>query len=296
MSERTSAAIKLVFSIALVALITVFAKSTLKQVSFFTFIWLQLLSASIAMIIYTFILKKEKFPKNLPRQVWLIILGIGVLNFAIVRTIFIYALDVLPVNTHAYIMNFVGIVTMVLSALLLRERPGFVQIVGAVIALVGIRFYFYQLPGGNEIEGIIWLSIAVLCLAATNILMRQLHLLETQYVSNNMVATLSICVGAFPLVILGAIIDYPLPSIGARDWLVIILNGLIAIGLVMVVFNQVMKVLRAYEASILATSGVIFTAIFAMPILGDYLELHEIVGVLLMITGIALVQFYKNVK
>ncbi len=58
----------------------------------------------------------------------------------------------------------------------------------------------------------------------------------------------------------------------------------------MVVFSQVMQYLKAYEASIIATSGVIFSALFAMPVLGDFLTVYEISGILIMLLGIILVQ------
>ena len=296
MGDRAAAAVKLVLTIALVALVTVLAKISLQTINFFTFIWLQLTVASVAMIIYSFVIRKEVFPRKVPLKVWLLIVGIGVLNFAIVRSIFVYALDILPVTTHAYVINFVGIVTMFLSAILLREKPGWLQVAGAFLALVGIRFYFYHLPEYSEMKGIIWLAVAVLCLALTNIIMRQLHLLDKQYVSNNLIATFSICIGATPLILWGIIAGDPIGSVGVEHWVVIILNGLIAIGLVMIVFNQVMKILRAYEASILATCGVIFTALFAMPILGDYLDTHEVFGIVLMIVGISMVQINKGMK
>ena len=59
--------------------------------------------------------------------------------------------------------------------------------------------------------------------------------------------------------------------------------------------NYVLRTLRSYEASILAGSGVIWTAIFAVPILGERRALHQIVGVAMMLVGFSLVQVRRGI-
>ena len=59
--------------------------------------------------------------------------------------------------------------------------------------------------------------------------------------------------------------------------------------------NYVLRTLRSYEASILAGSGVIWTAIFAVPILGERLAFHQIVGIAMMLVGFPLVQVRRGI-
>jgi drug/metabolite transporter (DMT)-like permease len=61
------------------------------------------------------------------------------------------------------------------------------------------------------------------------------------------------------------------------------------------VWLRVLRTLRAYEASILATLGVVFTALFAIPILGEQLEVHELAGIGCMLIGLSLAQFRRAV-
>ena len=56
-----------------------------------------------------------------------------------------------------------------------------------------------------------------------------------------------------------------------------------------------MRTLRAYAASILASSGVMYTAILAVPLLGERLTLHQIIGIAMMLVGIALVQGRRGI-
>jgi O-acetylserine/cysteine efflux transporter len=294
MNNRNKAILKLILTMALVSLVITYAKQSLNEVPFFTFVWLQMVFASVAMLINTFVLQKEKWPIKVTAKAYLMVFGIGVLNYIIVRLLFIYSLDLLPVTTHAYLLNFVGIVTMVFSAILLKEKPKRLQILGASIAILGLWIFFYESPKEGELQGLLAILIAIISLALTNILLRNLHLIKEHGLSHNHIATFAVCIGSFPLIVWGLLNDLPLLEISAVNWSIIVLNGIVANALVMTVFSQVMQHLKAYEASILAMSALIFTAIFAMPILNDYLAGAEILGIVLLLVGIGIVQWRRK--
>ena len=291
MNNKNKAILKLTLTMALVALVITYAKKSLTDIPFFTFVWLQMVFASSAMLINTFVIQNEKLPIRVAPKIYLIVLGIGLLNYFIVRWLFIYSLDLLPVTTHAYLMNFVGIVTMIFSSILLREKPKSLQVIGAAVAIFGLWVFFYESPKEGELKGIFAVFFAIVCLALTNILLRKLHLIKDHGLSHNHIATFSVCIGSIPLIIWGTANDLPLPDISYFNWSVILLNGIVANALVMTVFSQVMQHLKAFEASVLAMTALIFTAIFAMPILNDYLEGVEVFGIGLMLVGIGLVQW-----
>jgi len=279
---------------ALAALVITYAKQSLTDVPFFTFVWLQMAFASGAMLINTFIFQKEKLPRNIKSKIYLIIVGIGLLNYLLVRILFYYSLERLPVTTHAYLLNFVGVVTMILSMFFLREKPRITQVFGAMMAMFGLWLFFSESPKEGELMGMFAVSLAVLCLAGTNILLRHLHMIKDHGLSHNYIATFSVCIGSIPLVLFGLMNDLPLPSISASNWIIIIANGLVANALVMTAFSHAMQYLKAYEASMIAMTALIFTALFAMPILGDYLNLSELLGIILMLIGIGFVQRQVN--
>ncbi len=296
MTHRTRASIKLCVAMIAISFVITLAKKSLVEVPFFSFIWLQMVFAIIAMLFYCKVIARQSLSPKLERKVWLMLIGIGLLNYCIVRFLFIFSLELLPVTTHAYLMNFVGIVTMILSAILLKESPRILQVVGASIAIYGLWIFFYEKPKGGELLGIVSISAAVICLALTNILIRQLQLIKESQLSHIQIATASVCIGGGPLVIAGVMFDFPLVELSTENWAIIALNGVIANALAMTVFSQVMQYLKAYEASLIAMSGIVFTALFAMPILGDYLNVTEIIGISFMIIGIVLVQYqYREV-
>jgi len=311
MSLKHFAALKLLLTMFLVALVLTLAKKALSQVAFFTFIWLQMAFACTGILAYYLF-----FTRDLPssetsrnkigslyhliknkqhRKALLFILGIGVLNYLLIRWLAIFALQYLPVTTHAYLTNYVALVTMFFSAIFVREFPNVKQWLGALIAILGLWSYFKTAPQAKEMIGIIAVAFTVIGLATTNILLRKLHLLTNNPFSHSQIALIAICTGGIPLVITGLLIDLPIAPMSLENWLVIGFNGLIANAMIMLVFSQVMQHLKAYEASLMAMSAVVFIALLAIPILGQVLSLNQIIGILLMISGIAVVQRFSNV-
>jgi drug/metabolite transporter (DMT)-like permease len=204
------------------------------------------------------------------------------------------SLDRLPATTHAYLINFVGIVTMLMSIVILKERPSVFQIVGAALAIAGLRVFFREIPLPSEFIGVIYVAIAVLALASYNNIARKLAIVTSGGLSNTIISTVALWIGGFPVVLAGLMIDWPPPVASWTNWGIILLNGIVGIAIGLTLFNYVLRTLRSYEASILAGSGVIYTAILAVPILSERLALHQIVGIAMMLVGLSLAQVRRE--
>ncbi|MCF6239020.1 MAG: DMT family transporter, partial [Candidatus Marinimicrobia bacterium] len=254
--------------IMLASLASVWAKLALNEVPIFSFVWLVILLGLICLSFYSFVLKKEKFPSHLLLKNWFYLLIIGACYYLIYRLSFVYALDKLAVTTHAYIVNFTGFITMLMSVIWLNEKPNVLQLLGAVIAMLGLWVFFKHIPVGDELNGILILSIGVVALALTNILIRHLVAFSPVKLSSHMIATLTIWLGGTPLIIYGLLTDLPLQFSGHINWGIITFNAVVVLALSMVVWSHALKKLRSYEISILASSSVIFTALFSSPLLG----------------------------
>ncbi|NVJ60390.1 MAG: DMT family transporter [Gammaproteobacteria bacterium] len=288
--QHIKAALLLVATIFLAALVTVLAKVTLERVSPFTFNWLQLLTCLVFLTIFTFVVRREPWPTNLTLRQWAYPALIGIANFTIVRYLFLASLEYLPVTTHAYLVNFVGLVTMSISIFVMQEKPFLIQFLGAVIALSGITVFFDEIPAPEQIKGILMLAIGVFFLALTNNLIRRFMVKHKQTLSPVMLSTLAIWIGGLPLIFLGAMTEYKMLTFSLTDWSVIILNGVIGLGVTLIVFNKVMAILRSYEASILASTGIIWVGILAIPIAGEVLKPNNIVGIVILFFGIFMSQ------
>jgi drug/metabolite transporter (DMT)-like permease len=272
----------------------VLVKVALRDVPPFTFVWLQIAIGGALLTLYTFGLRRERIPEGLGWEVWAYVVWIGVGNFAIVRVLFMLALHRLPATTTVYLVNFVGIVTMLMSVVVLRERPSVFQVLGAAVAVAGLSVFFREVPPTSELIGVTYVAIGVLALASTNNFARKLAIVTNHSLSNTVVSTLAVWVGGLPVVLYGLATDWPPAVPGRANWGIIVLNAAVAITLGATVWNHILRTLRSYEASILASSTVIYTALFAVPILGESLALHQLAGVGLMLAGLSLVQVRRG--
>ncbi|HCU56613.1 MAG TPA: hypothetical protein DF984_00020 [Anaerolineaceae bacterium] len=142
MSKRLIANLQTVGILFTMSLGTVLSKILLADISPFTFVWTSMGAGMIVMCVYTFAIKMEPIPKKLGKNVWLIIIAIGICNFTISRLTRPIAIERLPVTTTAYVRNFIGFLTIVMSNILLKEYPSIFQVIGVGIAVWGLTIYF----------------------------------------------------------------------------------------------------------------------------------------------------------
>lgn len=275
----------------LAQLMGVLAKLALFEVEPFTFVWLQLASALVAMVAYSLLFRRDRWTGRLTRRDWAAIVFVGAVNFGLCRLLMMMGMARLPVNTFVFVLSFVSLVTLGLSVVFLGERPGRWQGVGILLAIGGVRLYFGDLPAPDALVGVGYALVVVLGLAASNTVTRALMSKRAEPLDPVFYSTLALAVGAIPFVLAGLALD-PAPSIGGvRNWAIVIANGVVGIALAQTVFNHVLRTLRSYEASVLAVSGLVWTALLAIPILGEWLEPRQVAGIGVVMGGILLAQW-----
>jgi len=292
--ERAIAITQTVTMLVFMSLGTVLTKLTLSEVSPLTFTWVSLVIGGTILITYTFIIRKERIPRNLGRQVWLYIFAIGFFNFVVGRFSLMYALNLMPATTNTYITNFIGFITMVMSIFILKEAPTIFQVMGAVIAFSGLRVFFLQIPPASELLGIVITFIGIIGIAYTNNIARKLAIVTNFKLSNNIISTMALIMGGSITVCIGLILDWPPQISGWQNWGTILYSGFIGVAIGLTVWNYILRTLRSYEASILGASTVIWTALLAVPILGERLASNQLIGIGLMLAGLALVQVRRG--
>jgi probable blue pigment (indigoidine) exporter len=248
----------------------------------------------VGLSIYTFVIRGERIPRGLPRNVWILIISIGFFNFLVARITLTVSLSLLEATTSTYLVNFVGFVTMGMSIFILKESPTIYQILGALIALVGLRVFFTELPPPSELFGVFLILVGILAIAYTNNIARKVAIVTKNELSNNIISTMALLIGGGMLVLIGILTDWPPKISGTANYAILLYAGLIMISFGMTVWNYILRTLRSYEASILGASAVIWTALLAIPILGETLSGNEIGGILLMLLGLALVQVRQS--
>lgn len=289
--SRKSAILITLLMLVFLSLGQVLTKQTYSNVSPYAFIYLSMLIGMFSLSLYTFVIKREKIQKELmTKKVWRYIIQIGFFNF-VTGTLSMVALNYMAASTNAYLSNFIGFITMAMSCVILKELPGIWQLLGAVIAFSGLRVFFPVAPQGDEILGIGLIFISIMGVAYTNNIARKLAIETENKISNNIVSALAMLLGGSVAVVIYLIVDGFPPVVPTwKDWAVIIYAGIFSRAFFLTLWNLILRTLRSYEASILGASMVIFTAILAVLILKEKLAVYQIIGISMLLIGIALVQ------
>ncbi len=283
----------LLFVVAMAALLSIFSKQTLTRVDALTFTWLQVCLGIVILLLYITIFKPFELNLKLSVKGWGLLVVIALLNFVASRIFFLLGLQHLSVVSHAYLINFTGIVTMFFSIILLRQYPSLLQWLGAFIAVIGINIYFSERPQNEELVGIFFTSLVVVSLALTNNLVK-VFLNQQPEVSPGLLSVFSGLIGGGIWAVIGIINTTSRSAlnldISLFDWTIILANGFFVIALGLTVFNFVLERLASYEVSLLASSGVIFSAIFSWLIVGNKLLGYQVMGIIVLFIGLGLVQ------
>lgn len=292
--ERVIAIAQTLTVLIFMSLGTVMMKLALSDISPWTFAALSVFIGLAAMTIYTFVIRGERIPRGLSREVWFYIIMIGLCNFLISRTVQTLALQRLPATTNSYITNFIGFITMGMSIFILKESPTVFQVLGAVVAIIGLRIFFVEIPSSYELVGVGLNLVGITAVAYTNNVARKLALVTRNELSNNIISTVALLIGGSLTVIVGLAADFP-PRVGSlANWGILLYSGIVTTAIGLTVWNKILRTLRSYEASILGASTVIWTALLAIPILGEHLAPNQIAGIGLMIAGLVLVQVRRG--
>jgi drug/metabolite transporter (DMT)-like permease len=290
LNSRLRAILSVLSILFLSALMGVLAKLALIEVPAFTFAWLQILSGGVFLTVYTLVFNRAHLKLELAPREWAAVVFIGLSNFSLVRILMMMSLERLPATTHTFLGSSVGLVTMAMSIVFLAERPGRLQVLGGVLAIFGIWLFFPEIPAPQEMLGVFYLALVVLGLAASNNVTRWLVTRRGDSLPSSVLSTLAMWIGGIPVVLAGLTFDWPPEVGGLQNGLIIFANGVIGIALVLTVFNSILKTLRSFEASILAGSGLIWTVILAVPILGERLDSIQISAIFVMLLGLFLAQ------
>jgi drug/metabolite transporter (DMT)-like permease len=290
LNSRLKAILSVLAILFLSALMGVLAKLALIEVPAFTFAWLQILSGGFFLTIYTVVFRRDRLRIQLEPREWAAVVFIGLSNFALVRVLMMLSLERMPATTHAFLGSSVGLVTMAMSIAFLAERPGRLQVLGGLLAISGVWLFFPAIPAPQEMLGVFYLALVVLGLAASNNVTRWLVTRRGDSLPSSLLSTLALWIGGIPVVLVGLTLDWPPEVGGLQNGLIIFANGVVGIAIVLTVFNSILKTLQSFEASILAGSGLIWTVILAVPILGERLDSIQILAIFVMLLGLFLAQ------
>jgi len=173
------------------------------------------------------------------------------------------------------------------ALLFMKEKPTRLFWVGTIVAILGVSIIIgiQQITEANLNKGNILAIIASMFYGAYLIIVRKGRIsLDTfSFTTISMISS---------TVVLGLICIFtatPLWGFSSSSWIALVVLGVIPQLLGWLAINQALGHISPTLASVTLLSQSVFTALFSIPILGEMLYLHEIIGAIVVLTGIYLV-------
>jgi drug/metabolite transporter (DMT)-like permease len=214
----------------------------------------------------------------------------GLLMFCVAQVAFYVALGDLTASTVGLLMALAPIVTAVMVMRSKHERASLVQVGGISVLIIGVVVYFgVELP--NEAGLALLAGAAIPLVVGASARLGRYLAVDAQLFGGPLGLTaLAMVVGGFATLILALIVE-GIPAFSARAWLLIIWLAAVNTALTYTLWTQSQRSLRAVESSVLGDLTVILIALLGWIVLGEALDLGQVLGLLLVLSGVVIVQF-----
>jgi drug/metabolite transporter (DMT)-like permease len=197
-----------------------------------------------------------------------------------------------PSAISTVLANFAPIWVTIGSYFIFKEKITFSFLIGAIIALLGIvtiigfqNLIHLQINKGNTYALITSIFYALFILTTFK---------ARTIVDTFTFLTLSSLSGAVTLAILAFFTNHSISYKQVDNWWPLIGLGLFSHVVGWYAINYALGFISSKVASVSLLSQAIWTAIFAIPVLNEYLTIEECFGGLLILIGIAIVYIFKN--
>jgi drug/metabolite transporter (DMT)-like permease len=228
---------------------------------------------------------------HLTPQLWLRLFFTGLSFYVVGNGALYWGLKYIPATTGSFLLAFTPLLVLGMSILWLQEIPTHWQLVGMFVGLGGSALFFSTGLKTGEPLGIGIVVIGLGGSASFSVLGRSMA--RSEQVDTLLLTSVPLAVGSSFLLPLALWVEgLPQPSVA---------GGSILIGLTLLnttalylLYNHALKMLTAFEMSIMTNLAPIVTALLAYVSLGEKLYGFQWIGILALIMGVILVQRGKQ--
>jgi len=218
-----------------------------------------------------------------PRD-WLVLGSFGVLFYAITQGAQFMALSHLPAAGLSLLLNLSPVLTAVLAAVMLGERPTAKLILALMVCLAGVLLYFgpgllLEAPGPGVMFGLVCL------LANSSSMIIGRAILRSERYPVALTTVISMGAGALVLLTAGVLIE-PWPRLSPGSLLLIGWLGVVNTALAFLLWNIALTELNATEAGLINNAMLPQIAILSWVILGESLDGQAMLAIGLVLAAV----------
>ena len=235
---------------------------------------------------------REGWKLKLDRHLLIYYVAAGLTGFTLAQGLQFVGLSLLPAVSVTFLLSFTPLFVIFIETIFLKTKISKMQIFGILLTLVGAYVYFPIQFSSNETMGIIIVLLSGLAWATYMVLTRAFR--QKNEVSSVSFTTLTMGIGCLGLMILTLVFEGFQP-IEFGNWLIIFWLSLVNTAFAFILWNHVLKILKAYELSILQNTMLLQIAFLAFVFLGEEITTRMIFGMALVLIGVTIVQL-KHLK
>ena len=232
--------------------------------------------------------------KTLTKADWRTFILYGIIFYTINQIIPFIALTYISPIIFSMVMNFTVLAVALLGVLFLKEKLAWMQIIGIIVFIAGVFFYFFPL-GQVELNwiGVGIAFIGVMSNAVATIMGRAVNR-QGKY-SPFIVTFISMGIGSVLMFIIALIVE-GFPQLPLWAWGLIALLALVNTALAFNMWNFSQRTLTATEITMINNLMLVEIAILSWLFLDATLTIKQIVSIIVVLVGIAVVQLYPQFK
>ncbi|TFG48852.1 MAG: hypothetical protein E4H33_03445 [Anaerolineales bacterium] len=240
-----------------------------------------------ALALAPFLLLKRRERKPVPKNLWIKLILIGISSYTIGNGALFWGLKFIPATTGSFLMGMIPLLVLVGGSLVLKEIPTGWQIFGVLLSLFGSVLFFSGgiLPG--EPQGIIILAIGLLGFMTFSLLGRGIA--RKRSLDTLTLTTLPLAIGGLTTVCLALFVE-GFPVFNTNAIIIVFWLAFVNTSLGYMLYNHALRELTALEMNMIMNLSPLFTALLSWGFLGERLAGIQIIGMLVMIGGVAFVQ------
>jgi drug/metabolite transporter (DMT)-like permease len=232
--------------------------------------------------------------KTLTKTDWRTFILYGIIFYTINQMVPFVALTYISPIIFSMVMNFTVLAVALLGVLFLHEKLAWMQIVGIIVFIAGVFFYFF--PLGQIDLNWIGVGIAFIGVASNAVATVMGRAVNRQGKYSPFIITfISMGIGSILMFIVALIVD-GFPQLPLWAWGLIVLLALVNTALAFNMWNFSQRTLTATEITMINNLMLVEIAILSWLFLDTTLTLKQIISIIVVLVGIAVVQLYPQFK
>jgi len=243
------------------------------------------------LILLPFQIHKGTTGQSISRGIWLRLFAIGISAYTVGNGALFWGLKYLPATTVSFLMSLSPLLILIGGAIWLKEIPTRWQVFGIIVSLLGSVLFFSSGLQSGEPVGIIIVIVGLIGFMLFGVFGREIA--KGKQLDTLTLTTIPLAIGGGFLLLIAFLIErmpiFSVKSVGIALWLAIVNTAL-----AYVLYNHSLQILTALEMNMILNLTPLGTALLAWWLLGERLSFLQIIGMVVMITGVIFVQRSHN--